>query len=124
MAWRLDKNQPIYLQLAEEIQSRIVSGIYSHGEKIDSVRDLAAEAGVNPNTMQRALTELERNGLLRTERTAGRFVTEDETLITQVRRTLAHEKIEVFIRELTTLGYHPKEINGLLQAYFEEENHE
>ena len=80
MGWTLDKNRPIYLQLVETLQSRIVSGAYPPGAKIDSVRDLAAEAAVNPNTMQRALAELEQSGLLRAERTAGRFVTEDKTL--------------------------------------------
>ena len=93
MGWTLDKNRPIYLQLVEELQSRIVSGAYPPGAKIDSVRDLAAEAAVNPNTMQRALAELEQSGLLRSERTSGRFVTEDRALIAQVRRALAREKI-------------------------------
>lgn len=65
MGWILDKNRPIYLQLVETLQSRIVSGAYPPGAKIDSVRDLAAEAAVNPNTMQRALAELEQSGLLR-----------------------------------------------------------
>ena len=75
MGWQLDKNRPIYLQLVEELQSRIVSGRYPPGTKVDSVRDLAAEAAVNPNTMQRALSELEQSGLLRAERTTGRYLT-------------------------------------------------
>ena len=100
MGWTLDKNRPIYLQLVETLQSRIVSGAYPPGAKIDSVRDLAAEAAVNPNTMQRALAELEQSGLLRAERTAGRFVTEDKTLIADVRRQLARARVEAFVRAL------------------------
>ena len=97
MGWQLDKDRPIYIQLVEELQSRIVSGRYPPGSKVASVRDLAAEAAVNPNTMQRALAELEQNGLLRAERTSGRFVTEDAALIASVRKELAREKIGAFV---------------------------
>ncbi|MCI5842997.1 MAG: GntR family transcriptional regulator [Clostridiales bacterium] len=115
MGWTLDKNRPIYLQLVETLQSRIVSGAYPPGAKIDSVRDLAAEAAVNPNTMQRALAELEQSGLLRAERTAGRFVTEDKTLIADVRRQLARERVEAFARDMAVLGYRRSELPALLQ---------
>ena len=115
MGWTLDKNRPIYLQLVETLQSRIVSGAYPPGAKIDSVRDLAAEAAVNPNTMQRALAELEQSGLLRAERTAGRFVTEDKTLIADVRRQLARERVEAFARDMAGLGYRRSELPALLQ---------
>ena len=111
MGWILDKNRPIYLQLVETLQSRIVSGAYPPGAKIDSVRDLAAEAAVNPNTMQRALAELEQSGLLRAERTAGRFVTEDKELIAAVRRQL----VEAFVQSMAVLGYHRSELPVLLQ---------
>ena len=115
MGWQLNKNQPIYLQLVTELQNRIVSGTYPPGGKIDAVRDLAAEAAVNPNTMQRALAELEQSGLLRTERTAGRFVTEDAELIAAVRRNLAREKIDDFLRDMSTLGYHRADIIALMK---------
>lgn len=119
MGWTLDKNRPIYLQLVEELQSRIVSGAYPPGAKIDSVRDLAAEAAVNPNTMQRALAELEQSGLLRSERTSGRFVTEDRALIAQVRRALAREKIEAFVRDMSVLGFGQQELLHLIREGME-----
>ena len=75
MTWKLDSDRPIYAQLLELIQMRIISGHYPAGSRLPSVRELAAEAGVNPNTMQKAFSELERNGLIWTQRTAGRFVT-------------------------------------------------
>ena len=115
MGWILDKNRPIYLQRVETLQSRIVSGAYPPGAKIDSVRDLAAEAAVNPNTMQRALAELEQSGLLRAERTAGRFVTEDKELIAAVRRQLARARVEAFVQSMAVLGYHRSELPVLLQ---------
>ena len=119
MGWTLDKNRPIYLQLVEELQSRIVSGAYPPGAKIDSVRDLAADAAVNPNTMQRALAELEQSGLLRSERTSGRFVTEDRALIAQVRRALAREKIEAFVRDMSVLGFGQQELLNLIREGME-----
>ena len=76
MPWDLDNDRPIYLQLMERIQQDIVSGVYHSGDKLPSVRDLALEAAVNPNTMQKALSELERNGLVYSRRTSGRFITE------------------------------------------------
>ena len=75
MPWELDNDRPIYLQLMERIQQDIVSGIYKPGDRLPSVRDLAVEAAVNPNTMQKALSELERSGLVYSQRTSGRFIT-------------------------------------------------
>ena len=81
MEWELKSDRPIYTQLLEELKRRIVSGYYKPGEKLMPVRELAQEAKVNPNTMQKALVELEELGLIYTERTNGKFVTEDEKLI-------------------------------------------
>ena len=120
MGWKLEKDRPIYLQLVEELQSRIVSGDYPPGTKIASVRELAADAAVNPNTMQRALAELEQSGLLRAERTSGRFVTEDTGLIAQVRWSLGHERIESFVREMLLLGYDRSALLSLLREVLEE----
>ena len=92
MAWNLNSDRPIYAQILEVIQLRIISGRYRPGEKIPSVRDLAAEARVNPNTMQKALSELERNGLVETQRTSGRMVTEDMEMIQETRSKLAREQ--------------------------------
>lgn len=77
MAWELDSDRPIFIQIVERIQMEIISGKYSPGDKLPSVRELAAVAAVNPNTMQKALTELERTGLVYSQRTSGRFITED-----------------------------------------------
>lgn len=89
MAWTLDSDRPIYIQLVERIQLQIVSGHYQPGQKLPSVRDLAAEASVNPNTMQKAFTELESSGLVITQSTSGRTVTDDANLIQNVRREMA-----------------------------------
>lgn len=121
MGWQLEKDRPIYVQLVEGLQSRIVSGQYPPGSKVAPVRELAAEAAVNPNTMQRALAALEQSGLLRAERTAGRFVTEDSALIASVRRALAQEKIEAFVRDLSTLGYTRREMMDLMKETAEGE---
>ena len=85
MAWNLNADKPIYAQLVEILQMQIVSGQYRAGDRLPSVRELAAIASVNPNTMQKALAELERNGLNNTQRTSGRTVTEDSQLIRQTR---------------------------------------
>ena len=85
MGEQFDASRPIYAQLVERLKARILAGTYPPGGHLDSVRDLAAAAGVNPNTMQRALAQLETEGLVRTERTAGRYVTEDTALIEQLR---------------------------------------
>ena len=89
MEWTFRNDLPIYSQLVEQIKLGIVSGAYVPGERLSSVRDLATDAGVNPNTMQRALQELEREGLVFSQRTSGRFVTEDVALIDSAKRAIA-----------------------------------
>lgn len=116
MAWDLDSDRPIYAQLLERIQLQIVSGIYGPGDKLPSVRELAATASVNPNTMQKAFTELERSGLIITRRTSGRFVTEDIQMITQIRTDLAREEINAFIQKMKGLGFDSQDIIRLLEA--------
>lgn len=114
MAWQFDSGRPIYTQLLEQIRFLIISGQYPAGSKLPSVRDLAAESSVNPNTMQRALTELERSGLIYSQRTAGRFVTEDEELIKQMKESIGQEKILTFFHEMEQLGYEADEIIDLI----------
>ena len=116
MAWNLNSDRPIYAQILEIIQLRIIAGIYQPGEKIPSVRELAAEAGVNPNTMQKALSELERSGLVTALRTSGRVVTEDKDMIAETRNMLAQEKIDEFISKMKELGFEKKEIVALLNV--------
>ena len=110
MAWELDADRPIYAQLVERIQKEIVSGKYQPGEKLPSVRDLAAVAAVNPNTMQKAFAELERSGLIVTQRTSGRTVTEDTELIGNTR---AAGHVRNFINNMQELGYQREEIRNL-----------
>ncbi len=124
MAWNLDSDRPIYAQLVEILQMRIVSGQYKPGARIPSVRDMAAEAAVNPNTMQRAFAELERDGLIVTQRTSGRSVTQDEAAIRRVKEQLAKNRIEDFITGMRRIGYSGQEIINMLEDVFKEENHE
>lgn len=115
MAWKLNSDRPIYAQILEVIQLRIIAGQYKSGDKIPSVRELAAEAGVNPNTMQKALSELERSGLVMAQRTSGRIVTEDMDMIKQTRNMLAKEQVDLFISKMKELGFNKKEIVALLE---------
>ena len=112
MAWKLNSDRPIYAQILERIQMQIVSGVYQPGTKIPSVRELAADAGVNPNTMQKALAELERSGLVMTQRTSGRVVTEDLNMIKEIRNQLAGEK--EFVKKMKDLGFDREDIIDLL----------
>ena len=116
MAWELDTDRPIYAQLVERIQMQIVSGHYLPGGKLPSVRDLAAVAAVNPNTMQKAFAELERSGLIVTQRTNGRIVTEDEQRIRDIRAGLAKEQVDNFFTKMRELGYAETETLELLNT--------
>lgn len=114
MAWELDTDRPIYAQLVERIQMQIVSGYYPPGGRLPSVRELAAEAAVNPNTMQKAFAELERNGLLVTQRTNGRTVTENVQLINEIRSGLAREYVIDFFGKMRKLGFSDQEIDSII----------
>lgn len=120
MAWNLDSDRPIYLQIVEIIQRQIVSGYYKPGDRLPSVRELAGEASVNPNTMQKAFSELERNGLVVTQRTTGRTVTEDTEMIAEIRNNMAQEQIQAFFHQMKALGYETKEVISLIQNICEE----
>ncbi|MDR3804632.1 MAG: GntR family transcriptional regulator [Dysosmobacter sp.] len=121
MQWQFSNEMPIYSQLVEQIKIGIVSGMFPPGERLPSVRDLATEAGVNPNTMQRAMTELERDGLVYSQRTAGRFVTEDHAVIEAAKRDLAQRHIHAFLAAMLRLGYGREEIISLLEQEHQEE---
>ena len=122
MEWSFRGDQPIYSQLVQQIKQGIVSGELPPGGRLPSVRDLAMEAGVNPNTMQRALQELEREGMVFSQRTAGRFVTEDVKRIEEAKRAFAREHIRLFLEGMARLGYGREEILSLLQEEKEEEH--
>ena len=125
MPWNLDSSRPIYLQIIERVQMDIITGRYQPGDKRPSVRELAQEAAVNPNTMQKALSELERSGLIYSQRTSGRFITEDKELIHQMKKELAAAEVSAFVAHMKQLGITPEEIRQLLaETIEEEENHE
>ena len=122
MAWTLDSGRPIYAQIIERVQLDIITGHYKPGEKLPSVRELASEAAVNPNTMQKALSELEQSGLLYTQRTSGRFITEDTDRIHLMKNSLATMQVREFIRKMRQLGLGDEEILQLIHTIMKEEN--
>jgi GntR family transcriptional regulator len=125
MSEQFDSSRPIYAQLVERLKAKILAGTYPPGGHLDSVRDMAAAAGVNPNTMQRALAQLETEGLVRTERTAGRYVTEDTMLIEQLRAATAEKFAEEFLEKMWGIGYSPAQVAELLARQTKgEPNHE
>ena len=108
---------PIYLQIIERIEQKLLTGEWRAGERVPAVRDLAAEFGVNPNTMQRALAVLERSGLVYSERTAGRFVTPDEQRIRQLREEKSGEAVREFLRRMAQMGCTREEVRRLLEKH-------
>ena len=113
MDWRFTDDRPIWLQLTEQLTRRIITGVYPPGSRLPPVRELAAQAGVNPNTMQRALAQLEQDGLAFADRTAGRLVTEDTSVLDAVRRAQARVLIEHY--SMAELGYARTEAAELLK---------
>ena len=125
MSESFDASRPIYAQLVERLKAKILAGSYPPGGHLDSVRDLAAAVGVNPNTMQRALAQLETEGLVRTERTAGRYVTEDTVLIERLRAATAEKFAAEFLEKMQGIGYSPAQVAELLTRQTKgEPNHE
>ena len=116
MEWRFRSDLPIYTQLVEKIKRAILSGELPPGAKLPPVRELAAEAGVNPNTMQRAMQELERDTLVFAQRTAGRFVTEDKAVIEAIKKELAESRLCGFLAEMAELGYDKNGVAALLTS--------
>ncbi|WP_066714894.1 GntR family transcriptional regulator [Clostridium sp. Marseille-P299] len=116
MPWELNSDKPVYLQLIEQVKRNILSGKYVAGEKLPSVRDLAAEAAVNPNTMQRALVELEREGLLYAERTSGRFITDNKELIKAMKKEMVIEEVKQFMERMKTLGFEYEDIIRIIES--------
>ena len=110
MEWKIDNNKPVYIQLVEQLKVKIISGEIELDSKLDSVRSLAADAMVNPNTMQKALAELEREGFVYSKRTSGRFVTDNEELIKSMKEELAGEEIKNLKKNLERLGFSEEEI--------------
>lgn len=121
MPWNLNSDRPIFIQILERIRVDIISGKYQPGERMPSVRELAAQAAVNPNTMQRAFAELERSGLVYSKRTSGRFITEDKEMIQSLKAEIAKEKIEDFLENMKQLGFERDETIKLVSGMIEGE---
>ena len=121
MSWEFQDHLPIYAQLMDTLKRRIITGRYLPGEKLPSVRELAAEAGINPNTVQRAFSELEREGLIYTQRATGKYVTENADEIKSARQTLAKTQIAEFLSNMQSLGYSVGDVIVLLQSFNESE---
>lgn len=122
MDWNISAGRPVYLQLIEQLQAAIVAGALPAGARVPPVRELAAEAGVNPNTMQRALQDLEGRGLIQTQRTAGRTVTTDTRLLEELRSEQARALAKTFWRQIQTLGLDAEQVQALLQQIVQEED--
>ena len=121
MKWYIDSDRPIYKQLVEQIELRIISGVYAPEDKLESVREMAMDAGVNPNTMQKALAELERMELVFAQRTSGRFITEDLKVIEEAKKNLAVQEIGAFLEKMKKLGMGRNEILVLMEKIEEGE---
>ena len=124
MEWQIDNNKPVYIQLVEQLKMKIISGEIELDSKLDSVRNLAAEAMVNPNTMQKALAVLERQGFVYSKRTSGRFVTDDKALIDRERKNLVKDSVKASLETLINLGYTDEEIMRLIEEILKEGKHE
>jgi DNA-binding transcriptional regulator YhcF (GntR family) len=120
MEWNFRNGIPIYTQIIDEMTMRIASGAYKPGDKVPAVRELAMDAGVNPNTMQRALAELERRGLVYSERTSGRFVTKEEAVLKTLHEELAKKYFEELAAKLRKIGMSGEEITGAVKRWLED----
>lgn len=110
MPWEFDNKLPIFKQIVETLIVRIIKGDYQPGDKLDSVRDLAVEAGVNPNTVQRALVEIEQTGLLETKRGDGRYVTENQETILRIKQAYIEKNTAEFLAKMSEFGFQKDEI--------------
>ena len=120
MDWQITDGRPVWLQLKEQIAMGILTGIYPPGSRLPSVRELAMDAGVNPNTMQRALTELERDGLAHSMGTMGRVVTQNGEIIDALREKYAKAVVERYMDGMKQLGYSPAEAIKVLEEWTHE----
>ena len=115
MAWKFTSDKPVYLQIADRLTKSVLSGEYKPGEQIPSVRQLALEAAVNPNTVQHAFTELENNGLIISKNTVGRFVTDDVAIIEDCRNELAKNIVKDFLKNMSHLSITPEQAIKIIE---------
>ena len=119
MEWNFKDGIPIYTQIIDEMTMRIASGAYKPGDKVPAVRELAMDAGVNPNTMQRALAELERRGLVYSERTSGRFITNEESVLKDLREDLAKRYFDELTEKLGKIGMDQEDIRSAVGSWLD-----
>ena len=124
MAWQFRNDAPIYTQLVAQIKLCIVAGTFQPGQRLPAVRDFAVEAGVNPNTMQKALDELGREGLVFSQRTSGRFITEDRQLLDQLKTELVTQHLEQFLGQMRSIGLTREEVLAIIKDKLSEEEKE
>ncbi|MBQ1394849.1 MAG: GntR family transcriptional regulator [Lachnospiraceae bacterium] len=117
MKWEFKSGIPIYLQIISLLKMKIAAGELPPGSQVQPVRELAMEAGVNPNTMQRALTQLEQEGLLYTQRTSGRFVTEDKQVLKEMRKSLSEQYVKDLFEALGKIGMNREEIIEAVSSF-------
>ncbi len=122
MVWEFSKDKPIYIQIIEYMQKGIISGEYKPGDKLPPVREMAVSVAVNPNTMQKALQELEKDNLLFTKRTSGRFITEDTNMIDELKESFVRKQIFDFYKKMQSIGLTKQEIIIYVKKTFEEVN--
>lgn len=122
MVWKFDEKSPIYVQIAQHIKMQIISSNIQEGEQLPTVRKLAEEYGVNPNTMQRAFSELEREGLVYSQRTSGRFVTNNTHFIMEKRREVAMAELQSFVSNMQKMGFQTSDIVAVLESYIKEKH--
>lgn len=122
MHWEFTPDAPIYIQVVKQFEQMIASGVLAPGDRLLSVREFAVQANVNPNTMQKAFSELEIRGLVYTKRTSGRFITEDTERIAALKRQLAQKETERFFGEMKRLGYSCEEAAEFISEKAEQLN--
>lgn len=115
MAWSFSADRPVYIQISERIKRLVLSGEYKPGEQIPSVRQLALEAAVNPNTVQHSFAELENEGLIISKATLGRFVTEDTEVIENCRKIMAEQLVKDFVQNISQLSVTKPQILTMIE---------
>ena len=120
--WPFKEGTPIYLQIIEAIKLRVVRGEYPAGSQVPPVRELAMEAGVNPNTVQRAYAQLESEGILKSDRTRGRFVTDEKSVLSELRKVMSSRFVVEMIKGMKELGMNDEEIMDAVQRQIKEES--
>ena len=115
MAWSFSSDKPVYIQIAEQITLSVLSGEYKPGEQIPTVRQLATEAAVNPNTVQHSFAFLESNGLVVSQGTVGRYVTNDTEIIENCRKMLTEDIVSSFVKKCKNLSVSKNEIINIIE---------